>query len=494
MDRQNLSPWLRTLLGAMLLASLALCSAADPEEEARLGRLQEMLEAESWDEVIAEAGGILADSPDNATARAKLGLALLGKARSEESVLDESRFQQTQGATDPSAFFDPNLFRTEVNYDDTLRAQAREEFERVLSGSPGNLDALVGMATFHYEAGEFDEEKEAISRAAKAHKGNEEAGRRLLRFGELFFAEARYADALEVFQLLHESFPEDPTVALDYGAAQFANGRYDTGIETVALASAKDPENERVLQTLGQMYLFRLRWAEGAKVFEAAGKLSPDDSMITVHRGAALMPVDPDGARAAFQAVVDGDPDKTTPASVVAANLLVALDESKVTTPHLVYLSNELSRQRMPQIAATLGGVLLVRDPKSIGGRLVLAAVYDGLQYFDLSRQTLQEAERIFQEDPGASAPYTRIDLTGSAGRSYFTQGDYQKVIELFESSSDPERFRLALALSHEQLGNYDRAFAYFTQIVEAGEPAAQALQASEHLEKPEYSEFVNQP
>jgi tetratricopeptide (TPR) repeat protein len=206
------------------------------------------------------------------------------------------------------------------------------------------------------------------------------------------------------------------------------------------------------------------------------------------------MPVDPEAARSKFQAVVDGDPDRTTPASMVAGNLLVALDESKVKTPDLVFLSNELSRQRLPQIAAAVGGVLLVRDPKSIGGRLVLAAVYDGLQYFDLSREALREAERIFEEDPAASAPYTKMDLIGSTGRSYFTEGDYQKVIELFEGSGDPERFRFPLALSHDRLGNYDKAFAYFTRILEAGEPEVQVLQASEYLAKPEYAEFVNEP
>ena len=38
MDRRKNNPWARALLGILLLASLALCSAADPEQLAQLER------------------------------------------------------------------------------------------------------------------------------------------------------------------------------------------------------------------------------------------------------------------------------------------------------------------------------------------------------------------------------------------------------------------------------------------------------------------------
>jgi len=492
MDRRKNNLWARTLLGLLLLASLALCSAADPEQLAQLDHLQQMLEDRQWEAAAAEAEAILAEHPDNAAVRAKFGLALLGTARTEEQVLDESKAGQLKGATDPAAFFDPTLFRTEVAFDDGLWSQAKEEFERVLEKSADNLDARVGLASIHGRAGDPGQEREQIRLAARAHADDPDAGRLLLRFGEKHFAAGGYDHALAIFGILMESFGEDPTVALDYGAAQFANSQYEAGIATLEKANAMAPDNENLSQTLAQMYVFRMQWTEAAAVYQRLGDQFPDNPMMTVQRGAALLPESLEDGRAVLQKVVDADPDRSDAAVAVAANLLLGLSEG--TTVDLVRLADELNRRFLPHLAAAVGGVILVREPDSVAGRLVFAAVYDGLQYYDLSLLMLRDAAKVLSEKPDSSAPFTRDDVIASQGRTYLRMGNQQQAVDAFLSADNPDKFALALGLAFEQLQDYRKAFGYFTKVVEGEGTGPQLVRASEHLAKQEYAEFQQEP
>ncbi len=492
MDRRKPNPGARAVLGTLLLAGLALCSAADPEQPARIERLQQLLEDQQWETVITEAEAILADNPDNAAIRAKFGLALLGKARIEEPVLNKAKADQLEGATDPGAFFDPALFRTEVTYDDGLWSEAGKEFDKVLAQSPDNLDARVGLASIHGRAGDYEQQREQIRLAARAHAEDQEAGRLLLRFGEKYFASGRYDDALAIFGILVESFGEDATVVLDYGAAQFATSQYDDGIATVEKASALDPENENLHHTLAQMYIFRMYWEEAAAVYQRLAEQFPDNPMMTVQRGAALLPESVERGREILQKVVDADPEKSDGASTVASNLLLGLDQGNAAD--LVQLADELNARRLPHLAATVGGVLLVREPDSVAGRLVFAALYDGLRYFDLSLLMLRDAAKVIGEKPDSSVPFTRDDVIASQGRTYLRMGNDRQAVQAFLSADNPQKFFLPLGLAYERLHDYRKAYDYFIQVVEGGGAGPELVMASEHLAQEEYSAFENEP
>ena len=465
-------PWLRVLVGTALMGTLALCSAADPEEEKQIGELQAMLEEERWDDAIAAAGVVLEEEPENARVRAKLGLALLGKARNEEQVLDEDRFDRLQQSTEPADFFNPSLTRTEVEFDDSLREKASAELDRALQSDPDNLDALIGMAKLHAEAERTEQEVEFLSRAAAAHAGDEEAGRRLISFGERYFARGEYDQALEIFTVLDESFGKIPEVALDYSAALFASGKYDEGLKTLQKAASANRENQRILMTLGQMHLFRKNWAQAAEAFGSAAKLAPDDALLQAHEAAALMPVDATAARGKFQAMVDADPGVTEQPTMIAQNLQVALADSRVNAADLVMLADDLNRARLPQIATAVGGLLLSRDPDSIAARLVLASVYDGMRYFDLALEILDEASVIILDNPAAAAgQFGRDDLVASYARAYMRKGDFQKAVDMFLSADNPARFRFGLGVAYESMEDYEKAYAIFQEVADGANP-----------------------
>ena len=141
-----------------------------------------------------------------------------------------------------------------------------------------------------------------------------------------------------------------------------------------------------------------------------------------------------------------------------------------------------------------MGGILLVREPDSVAGRLVFAAVYDGLQYFDLSLLMLRDAAKVIGEKPDSSAPFTWDDVVASQGRAHFRMGNHQQAVDAFLSADNPQKFFLVLGLAYENLQDYRKAFDYFIKVVEGGGTGPQLVRASEHLAKEEYSAFQNEP
>jgi tetratricopeptide (TPR) repeat protein len=216
--------------------------------------------------------------------------------------------------------------------------------------------------------------------------------------------------------------------------------------------------------------------------------------MTTVHRAAALLPVDPEAARALLQDILDLDPSRATREGIIAGNLQLILDETTAKAPDLVFLSDELNRLRMPQLAVALGGVLLAREPQSIAGRLVLSSAFDGLQYYDLSMEHLNHAAAALRESPEASAPFTVNDLTASFGRTYLRMGEFRKAVDQFLASGDADRFVFALGLAYQGLEEFEKAYSAFQRSIELGEPEQQVAQARRHLERDEYDPFRPEP
>ena len=88
MSFSSSGPWFRAALGAALLSTLALCSASDPELDRKLSAVQASIDAKKWDEAIAAARILVAESGGDARTHAHLGVALLGKGRQEHEAVD----------------------------------------------------------------------------------------------------------------------------------------------------------------------------------------------------------------------------------------------------------------------------------------------------------------------------------------------------------------------------------------------------------------------
>jgi tetratricopeptide (TPR) repeat protein len=489
------APWARVALAALALSTLALCSPSDPELDRKLADVQASIDAKKWDEALAAARALVEANGSDARTHAALGAALLGKAREEHTEVDPERLQEAKQANDPAAFFDPSLFRTEVAYDDTLRGQAEAELKKALAADPSLLDASIALATIYAEMNRFPEEKETIAAAARAHAGQEDAGARLLSFGERHFKAAAYPQAFEIFTLLSASFPQQPAVVLDAAAGMFATGKYAEGIAELEKAVAANPANDRMLSTLGEMYVFRSEWRKAADAFGRLAPLVPKDLMPVVEQGAALMPVDADRAKALFDGVVGKGGGTNDRAVTMAKNLTIALTNPAVGADDTLRMAADLVQLSYPQIATAVCGLVLAREPQNLGARLMLGFIYDHLGYYDLALARIDEVKGLVTAR-GTSEPgqISLTDLNSHYGRVYFHMGEYRKAIDAFSAAKSPERFDLFVGLSYEKLGDLAKAYDHLSRVVAAGQPEALVKEAKARLAADQYAPFRKSP
>lgn len=485
-------PWVRVLLSALALSTLTLCSAADPELEKKLAAVQASIDAKQWDEAIAAAKALVEQSGADPRTHARLGSALLGKARHEQQQLDPQRLEQAKQANDPEAFFDPSLFKTEVAYDATLRGQAEAEMKKGLAEDAGLLEASLGLATLYAESDRFPEEKETIAAAAKAHAGEEDAGSRLLSFGERHFAAGRYDKALQIFAVLSESFPKLPAVALDYSAGLFASGKYADGIAALERAVAAHPADRKMLATLGQMYIYQSRWRQAADTFAQLVPLDPNDPLPAVHQGAALMPIEAAKAKEIFDGVVARAQGGGGTPVAIARNLVTAMTNPAVGTNDVIRLAADLGERSYPQIGVAVCAFVLARDPQNVPARLMTAFIYDNLRYYDLALARLEEARGIVgAQGAGDAGGIGPADLASHFGRVYYHMGEWRKAIDAFSMAEAPERFDLVVGISYENLGELPRAYEHLSRVAgNSALPPALVKQAQDRLALAQYAPF----
>jgi tetratricopeptide (TPR) repeat protein len=488
MSLSHPGPWLRAAFGAALLSTLTLCSASDPELDRKLAAVQASIDAKSWDEAIASARTLVAESGSDPRTHAHLGVALLGKGRQEQQTVVPEELERAKAANDPGAFFDPSLFKTDVGYDATLKTEAEAELKKALAEDASLLEASVALATVYAESDRLAEEKEVLAAAAKRNAGNAEAGARLLSFGERHFKAGRYAEAEAIFSLLSDSFPDVPAVVLDHSASLFGLGRYNDAVAALEGAVAAHPADINMQTTLGQMYLFRFEWRKAADTFGKLATLDPHDTLAQVHQGVALMPVDAAKSKELLDAVVAKNPGVSNRPVAIAKNLVTAMTNPAVTSDDTLRMAADLMQIAYPQVGVAVCGYVLAREPQSIGARLVLGLIYDSMRYSDMSLARLEEVrgliERRATSEPGE---FTLAMLQAHFGRVYSHMGKDREAIAAFEATDDPGRFNLIIALSYERLGEYDKAYDHFTRVVLKGEPVPQVNEAKKHLALDQY-------
>ena len=477
----------RVLLCAIPLMTMTLCSASDPELDAKLEAVQQSLDDQRIDEAVTAARDLAADSADPRV-QARLGTALMRQARREEKVLDEDRVAAAGMANDPAAYFDPSLFRVEVSYDDELRQESEEAFGKALQGDDSLLEAYLGLATIYNESGRYEEEVALIARAAPAVKDVPDAAGMLVHFGELHLQARRYAAALGVLAPLQGTFPSEPAVALDYAAAKFASGSFAAGVAAVETALAANPTHVNMQQVLGQMRMYRLQWQQAADTFAKLVAQGIDDPRTALlHQGGSLMPIDMEAAQAILEQAAGDRRDQIT---AISRNLIVVMTSSEVTNDDIVRMVGQLNQNGFPQLGAALCGLLLSRDAQNVQAHVMLAYVYDTQRYNDPALAQLDEAAAIMKATPGKAGSFTTTELEMHYGRVHFNNKDYETAIDYLSRAGDPGSYGFILGLSYEGLGKYEEAYNALKRLVDKGTPEQLARRARHQLEKDVYATF----
>jgi tetratricopeptide (TPR) repeat protein len=209
---------------------------------------------------------------------------------------------------------------------DEARPLVRQAFERALELEPENARALAGLAALSAEAGESETAIGLYQQAAAADASDPEP---LERAVELLVASQQTLRAETLLEQLIETFPRSADAADQLARLLATRGEdLERALDHARRASSLR-STPQFLETLGWVQLLRGEPQAAAEALTAALEQQPDAVGARYRLGLARLALgEEDGARSAFQAVVDADAD-ASPEAERARSELARLDAHK---------------------------------------------------------------------------------------------------------------------------------------------------------------------
>jgi serine/threonine protein kinase/tetratricopeptide (TPR) repeat protein len=239
------------------------------------GYLQDYHKPESVDSAIAVFTHALERDPGYALAYAGLGQAYWHKY---EETHDQSWVGRASQACKRSVELGRELATGHtcigVVYNGTGRyEQAAEEFQRAAELDPSSDDALRGLGLADQRLGRLADAEANFQRAINLHP-NYWADYNWL--GSFYYTQARYEDAAKMFSQVVALAPDSERGYSNLGGVYLNLGRYTDAIPLFQRSVAIRPTAD-AYSNLATAYFFQQRFAEAARTYEQAVKLSPVD-------------------------------------------------------------------------------------------------------------------------------------------------------------------------------------------------------------------------
>lgn len=208
---------LKNKAGLLALLLLASCNANSPENKYLLA--ERLLEDKKYDAAINEFQDIVDKSPN-----AQVGL----EAQYKIAQIQQLYLGRTKEAVDAYTEF---LKRTKDE-------KRKREVEKILADMQfQNLE-------------NYDEAISAYSKLVELSKNSAEAEDTMFRLGRALYLRAQFADAIKIFNLQKEKFPEGKLIwkaELEIGSSISAQGKCKDAIKTFDKVIAGAPKEQKTL-------------------------------------------------------------------------------------------------------------------------------------------------------------------------------------------------------------------------------------------------------
>ena len=481
------SPIPYPLAGAILALALVACS---PKGEALYNRAETALANGETRAAVIDLKNLVQDEPQNAKARAMLGRALLEsgdlqggeielqKARDlgispEMILLADCRLKLAKGEFDtvladcqPGSAPEQDRAQLHVVQGFALlnlkrAAEAKPEFEAALAAEPGDLDALLGLASAAFATDGRQAVKPVLDRAPEELKQRSQywmaVGGLDMGAGDFAAAEQSFQKALDRAEASKRGRERVSALAA-LAEAQMRQAKLDDARATTAQLSKAAPKNLQVKQLTAQVEAAAGNLDEARSLLEEVVSKQPGNYQAKILLGMVNLQQGNLGqAEVQFAEVVAERPNN------VQAQKLLADARGRMQTP-----------------AATLANLKASLDPATADAEMLAMAGRLSLEAGDQKQALSYYAQAAAQLGPDAP-PATQVEIAGGFMRA----GEFDRAIEILEGvpagvvGGYQREYLLMLALLRK--GEKDLAMAEADALVKRSgdDPAARNLAAA---------------
>jgi eukaryotic-like serine/threonine-protein kinase len=240
-------------------------------------------QAQSWLERYDKAGNI-----GRAIAASTRALELNSRNAMAEALLAEAYVRKNGLSPDPqwqrlageagrkAVELGPELAAAHIANAIVLLAAARSEeayseLQRALALDPLSATARMWLGEYYSRANDAKSAEESYRQAIRSDPEN------WVRYGYLgtfFYKNARYADAVNAYELARQRAPDSVMVLKNLAAAYHALDQYDQAVTTLQRALEIEP-TDAVYTNLGTAQFFAGHYTDAATAFEKAVELNP---------------------------------------------------------------------------------------------------------------------------------------------------------------------------------------------------------------------------
>lgn len=433
----------------------------------------------AYAEAIAAANAGLALNPASLNLTTALGEVYQARGDADLALaLYATRLEQLPGAV--SLYLaQGDIWQSELNW-----TAAQAAYARALQLAPTNAQALLGLGQTARALGAVTEADAYLAQAVQAGIDDPIV---LTAIGKVYQSDHQYATAAEVFRLALTSNATYIGAQVGLGQVLEAQGLQDEAQRAYEEAVAVNPGSPQALTALGNFQALTLNQPKSAiPLFQQALAVDPNYLGAYIGLGKAYdASGDFEAGLAAYQAGVATNPQEALAYSALGNAYIARNDlEAAVQVHEQAVVVDPQSAQAQLALGSTLEQAGRIAeaiaayqkaaelDPGSASAHLALGNVYT-LQA--QAPKAIAEYEAAIAADPTFGPAYERY------GQFYYNLGDYARAISLLEQAvkldSNSTAAPFLLALSQEELGNWDAAEVYFHITLERNPAYAPALQ-----------------
>lgn len=156
------------------------------------------------------------------------------------------------------------------------RAQAREQFQTVLSYHENHIDAQKMLSFIEYNWGMMDSAARGFKLSLEASLDEQETAWMLLQLGNIAMYKNDFTEAMAYYQEVIETY-QLPEAYYNLGLCFLVQEKWDRALSVFELALEKGLETDKIRQGLGYLFFNRGLYQTAQGQFERAAELAPAD-------------------------------------------------------------------------------------------------------------------------------------------------------------------------------------------------------------------------